>query len=135
MPHASGIMVQFSGQEMNSRAKGRTRIVSGQTSVAATSISMRGEKPSAAVERDIRFLDPDWTFDASGQGRCGSIVQVLRPRIRLRPFEFYRVNGSLLRKSSYEGGQFRLYSNREMGFSFRIRFWCALVSPLLTDFA
>jgi outer membrane receptor for ferrienterochelin and colicin len=38
------------------------------------------------------------------------------PRFELRPLEFYRSNGTLLRRSRYEGGRFRPYSNRETGF-------------------
>ena len=38
------------------------------------------------------------------------------PRFKLRPLEFYRSNGTLLRRSRYEGGRFQPYSNRETGF-------------------
>ncbi|HYR45194.1 MAG TPA: TonB-dependent receptor [Terriglobia bacterium] len=110
-------MVQFSGQEMNSRAKGSdTYRIWPNKRRGNFYLDEGGKNHRRQWNETFAFSIPTGHLTHQVKAGAEASFKYYDPRIRLRPFEFYRVNGSLLRKSSYEGGQFRLYSNREMGF-------------------
>ena len=109
--------IQVNAANENSRAKGTAmyRIWPNKRR-GNFNIDEGGNDYLRQLNENFAWSMPMWGMDHQVKTGAELSWKYYRPRLQARPSEFYRMDGTLLRRGRYEGGDFQPYANRETGF-------------------